>query len=213
MDRSEKLKRALFPGLGTTKPHTFRPRRRQDGSENPMECRHCGGVPAAAVHQGMPPFEELTHKFKPGVEPETCRRCGRTKADRIHAFRGLAKEPVVQALIRKGGAEPPKTGGRGAGPQPAAVGDRRASASKASLKGKVRLRFPSLKDAPPELVEFIALAVRGAVRSAFDAHGNSQPRHWRGMMIGSITKRALNQICCAEGVKILREAVKPGEET
>ena len=58
----------------------------------------------------------------------------------------------------------------------------------------------------PGLADIIGKAVAGAVMSAFDAHLDL-PRAKRGALVGSIRKRAVNQLCCDEGREKLRQAL------
>lgn len=69
--------------------------------------------------------------------------------------------------------------------------------------GKV-LVHPLPAGCSPELAELVAKAVRGAVMAALDAHYPELSRQKRGSLIGSIGKRAVNQLCCEEG----RERIK-----
>ena len=54
------------------------------------------------------------------------------------------------------------------------------------------------------LAQFVATVVRGAVAQAIDAHYPELPKKKRGSLIGSIGKRAVNQLTCAEGEAKLR---------
>lgn len=75
------------------------------------------------------------------------------------------------------------------------------------MKRKVRLH-PLPEGAPAPLVDFIGAAVAGAVRSGFDAHAESIPNRERGSLVGSIRKRAVNQILCAEGLEKLKDGLR-----
>lgn len=70
------------------------------------------------------------------------------------------------------------------------------------------LIHPIPANAPRALAAVIAVAVRGAVRSFIDAHAASLSASDRGMMAGSIAKRAVNQLVCAEGVAAIRAALR-----
>lgn len=72
------------------------------------------------------------------------------------------------------------------------------------MKRKVRLH-PLPAGAPATLAEVIGSAVAGAVRQALDAH-TPLPKDKRGALVGSIRKRAVNQLVCAEGVARIRAA-------
>ena len=57
----------------------------------------------------------------------------------------------------------------------------------------------------PELAEYVAKVVRGAVKSALDAHYPELVGSRRGSLVGSIGKRAVNQLCCEESRRQLKE--------
>ncbi len=71
------------------------------------------------------------------------------------------------------------------------------------MKRTVRLH-PIPSGAPVALAEFIGAAVAGATRTALAAHCKSMPKRDVGMLVGSIRKRAVNQLVCAEGLETLR---------
>lgn len=74
------------------------------------------------------------------------------------------------------------------------------------MKRKVKLH-PLPQGAPAPLAEFIGNAVAGAVKSALGAHCKSMSRNTKGMLVGSIRKRAVNQIVCAAGLDSLKQLV------
>ena len=92
--------------------------------------------------------------------------------------------------------------------RPGTAGDgTRASADRDLARaGKVRIH-PIPDECPPDLASFIASCVRGAVRSALESHVKNLTKNQRGMLVGSIGKRAVNQLCCKEGRRILRELI------
>lgn len=72
--------------------------------------------------------------------------------------------------------------------------------------GKVRLH-PLPAGAPQPLSEFLSAVVGGATRSALMAHTNGLSKQQLGSLVGSIRKRIVNQLVCAEGVAKLKELV------
>jgi len=68
--------------------------------------------------------------------------------------------------------------------------------------GKVRIH-PIPDDCPQELADYIATVVRGAVADGLNKHATDLSPSKRGSLVGSIGKRAVNQLCCAEGRKML----------
>ena len=57
------------------------------------------------------------------------------------------------------------------------------------------------------LVDVFGSAVAGAVRSALDAHAPEMSNHQKGMLVGSIRKRAINQLLSDEGERRIRDAL------
>lgn len=74
------------------------------------------------------------------------------------------------------------------------------------MSGKVRLH-PIPKGAPVAMVEYVAAVVAGGIEQTLVAHGQHLSRQMRGMLKGSICKRVVNQLCCTEGRKKLREVM------
>lgn len=79
--------------------------------------------------------------------------------------------------------------------------------SHAASRGVVRLH-PLPDEANFDLANVLGKIVAGATRSALDAHAKRFPRDLRGMLVGSIRKRAVNQLVCAEGEAMLRQALE-----
>ena len=80
------------------------------------------------------------------------------------------------------------------------------SASHAASRRAVRLH-PLPENSNAEIADVLGKVIAGAVRSALHAHAMHFPRHLRGMLVGSIRKRAVNQLVCAEGESMLRAAL------
>ncbi len=62
-----------------------------------------------------------------------------------------------------------------------------------------------------ELADVLGKIIAGATRAALHAHAIHFSRHLRGMLVGSIRKRAVNQLVCSEGETMLRAALKSAE--
>ena len=73
--------------------------------------------------------------------------------------------------------------------------------------GKVRLH-PLPEGASASLASVIGAAVAGAVRDCTNQHFARMSRADRGLLIGSVRKRAVNQLVCDEGEARLREALE-----
>ena len=58
-----------------------------------------------------------------------------------------------------------------------------------------------------ELADVLGKVIAGATRSALQAHALRFSRQLRGMLVGSIRKRAVNQLVCLEGETMLRAAI------
>ena len=72
----------------------------------------------------------------------------------------------------------------------------------------MKRRFHPLPEHASEAVaQVIGTAVGGAVKCAMDAHGAHLPARWRGMMLGSIRKRAINSLCSERGMTSLLAAM------
>ena len=69
-------------------------------------------------------------------------------------------------------------------------------------------RVSELRALSAPLASVIGAAVAGAVRDCLNAHFMRMSRHDRGLLVGSIRKRAVNQLVCPEGETRLREALK-----
>lgn len=74
------------------------------------------------------------------------------------------------------------------------------------MKGKVRIH-PMPKGAPAAMVEYVASVVAGGIKQTLKAHGAELSANTRGMLLGSIRKRVVNQLCCEEGLRKLRETM------
>ena len=95
--------------------------------------------------------------------------------------------------------------------RPEGEGAGRANSHAASRR-VVRLH-PLPENSNLDLADVLGKVIAGAVRSALQAHGLHLARHLRGMLVGSIRKRAVNQLVCSEGETMLRAALgKEGTE-
>ena len=81
---------------------------------------------------------------------------------------------------------------------PGSAGNGTCAGPSDARAGKVRIH-PIPRECPPELAVYVAMCVRGAVTDALNKHGQRLSKSERGMLIGSIGKRAVNQLCCDEG--------------
>ena len=70
---------------------------------------------------------------------------------------------------------------------------------------------PSAQAKHMRLASFIGTAVGGAVKSCLDAHPHQLSSAQRDLLIGSVRKRAVNQITCKAGVDAIIEALGEGE--
>ena len=71
------------------------------------------------------------------------------------------------------------------------------------MKRKVKLH-PIPPGVPAPLVELIGAVVAGAVKMAFNAHLQNLSKSERGMLVGSIRKRVVNGLVCAESLERMR---------
>lgn len=76
----------------------------------------------------------------------------------------------------------------------------------AASRRVVRLH-PLPKNSIIGLADVLGKVIAGAARSALHAHAKQFPRDLRGMLVGSIRKRAVNQLVCVEGEAMLRAAL------
>jgi|CXWL01.1.fsa_nt_gi hypothetical protein len=88
-----------------------------------------------------------------------------------------------------------------------------SSGTRAQVKwareGKVRLH-PIPIGCPQELADYVAMCVRGAIKDGLNKHAGYLTNAQRGILIGSIGKRAVNSLCSADGLARIRDIlVKP----
>lgn len=84
--------------------------------------------------------------------------------------------------------------------------DARSTLCPAASRRVVRLH-PLPENSNIELADLLGKMIAGAARSALHAHAGHFSRHLRGMLVGSIRKRAVNQLVCPEGETMLRDAL------
>lgn len=70
----------------------------------------------------------------------------------------------------------------------------------------VRLH-PLPEGANSQLAEVLGKAIAGAVRATLDAHGHRVPADVCGLLVGSVRKRAVNQLVCVDGEVAIRRAL------
>ena len=104
---------------------------------------------------------------------------------------------AIVSLSQLGAGANPRPNGEGAGTHCQHAASRRV----------VRLH-PLPENSSIELADLLGKVIAGAVRSALHAHARQFPRHLRGMLVGSIRKRAVNQLVCLEGETMLRAALE-----
>jgi len=98
---------------------------------------------------------------------------------------------LVQALISFWGITSPK---------------QRRGSNQPATKGKVRLH-PLPEGASASLASFIGAVTAGAVKDCLNQHFDRLPKDQRGLLTGSIRKRVVNQLTCAEGERELRRVL------
>ncbi len=76
-----------------------------------------------------------------------------------------------------------------------------------AASGRVVRLHPLPENSSIELADLLGKVIAGAARSALHAHAKRFPRHLCGMLVGSIRKRAVNQLVCIEGETMLRAAL------
>lgn len=111
---------------------------------------------------------------------------------------GRGSKDALSAVADAGARKPERTGNVSGGTQ---------AHARWARAGKVRLH-PIPEGCPQELADYLAMCIRGAVRDALNKHGQNLTRTQHGTLVGSIGKRAVNALACAEGLKRLKEILR-----
>ncbi len=82
----------------------------------------------------------------------------------------------------------------------------------AAPRRAVRLH-PLPENSNIDLADVLGKVIAGATRAALHAHAIHFSRQLRGMLVGSIRKRAVNQPVCQEGETMLRAALRESAST
>ena len=116
-----------------------------------------------------------------------------------------AAEPTPLTQISSASAAPSTPRG-GTGETETALALSKQAERNCRRKRVVRL-YPLPAGASPDLAGVFGSVVAGAVRQCVDAHFPHMSKRDRGLLVGGIRKRAVNQLCCECGRKLLREVI------
>lgn len=185
----------MTPHLDNPDPHNYRESKRRAGT-----CHHCTRPKDDAIH-AVPPITDLPHRFKHSTDaPHLCRRCGKVGQALVHRKAGMRERAEkMLGLTTARAAAPSEASVAKEASWTDAAGEPLGSTLHAKRERVVRIHPLPDPQCSEELARYVAKAVRGAVRSFIAAHGEHLDKRTRGMMTGSIGKRAVNQLCCAEG--------------